>query len=68
MNELHSFGRMYPDNENYAQNFAVANKEKWQLSKSDEDTVRTHLGFIKTLFDTIPFENESAQFEQEMNA
>ena len=68
MNELHAFGRMYPDNENYAQNFAVAHKEIWQLSKSDEDTVRTHLGFIKTLFDTIPFENESAQFEQEMNA
>ena len=68
MNELHAFGRMYPDNENKVYNFAIANKEKWQLSKSDEDTVRTHLGFIKTLFDTIPFENESAQFEQEMSA
>ena len=80
-NELHTFARMYPDNEHYAQNFAVANKGKWQLSKPDEEIVRSHLGFIKTLFDTIPFESErvndqeniarlkeAEQFEQEMNA
>jgi len=66
--QIKLFCKHYSSHESFPSNYANEHAKEWGLTKLNEEIIRNHIGFLKSLFDTIPFENESAQFEQEMNA
>ena len=65
MQKLRTFCKYYDHAEKPSQ-YANDNFHTWELTSAETNTVREHITFLKSLFDNIPFDNESTAFESEV--
>jgi phage recombination protein Bet len=65
MQKLRTFCKYYDHAEKPSQ-YANDNFHTWELTSAETNTVREHITFLKSLFDNIPFDNDSTAFESEV--